>query len=68
MFFVIIVLNSPVSGCELAAFSGLQNLELRIAFLAALLEPTLMYEWLVHLAADPLTSSFACVLRRHCSQ
>ena len=52
VFFIVIVLDSPASGCELAAFSGLQNLELRIAFLAALLELTLMYEWLRHLAAD----------------
>jgi len=44
VFFVIIILDSPASGCELAAFSGLQNLELHIAFLAALLEPTLVYE------------------------
>lgn len=52
VFFVVIVLDSPVSGCELAAVSGLQNLELHIAFLAALLEPTLVYKWLVHLVAD----------------
>ena len=52
VFFVVIVLNSRASGCELATFSGLQNLELRIAFLAALLELTLMCEWLIHLAAD----------------
>jgi len=64
VFFVVIVLDSPASGCELAAFSSLQNLELRIAFLATLLEPTLVYEWLVHLAANPFHPMEAPILEK----